>query len=101
MTRQGYSITEIALAVGVSDRTVSRYRLQLGLTKPPHVPWTEEEHAFAERLLQDGCPYREVARTLGRDYKTVMRHHPDYPRVPFNPIGGMWEIAERLGLALT
>jgi DNA invertase Pin-like site-specific DNA recombinase len=101
MTMQGHTIADIAAAIGCTARTVSRWRTRLGLTKPLAPPWTDEQDRLARNLLQDGCPYREVARTVHHDYKSVMYRFPDYPTTAHNPIAGMHAIAERLGLTLT
>lgn len=38
--------------------------------------WTPDLQARAEALLDDGCSYRETARTLGVDHTTVRDHLP-------------------------
>lgn len=38
--------------------------------------WTPELHERADRLLADGCSFREVARTLGCHYMTVNNRFP-------------------------
>ncbi|CPT94419.1 Transposase and inactivated derivatives%2C IS30 family [Mycobacteroides abscessus] len=79
LSRGGYTDQEIAVKLGVSDRTVLRDRKAAGLpVTPTPAPLTEEERATALRLLEDGANYREVARTIGRGRTTIKRAFPGY-----------------------
>ncbi|MET0725771.1 MAG: hypothetical protein ABWY36_05420 [Leifsonia sp.] len=70
---------EVAAQIGCTPRTISRIlRRQKVPPLQTNTPYTEEELAFAEALLRDGCPYTEVARTLGRDDEHLARLFPGY-----------------------
>jgi hypothetical protein len=106
MTLDGRSLREIAWATGVTDRTVSRYRTKLGIVVPrPVREFTDDELRLIRSLLDDECPWREVARTVGVYYKGLQaRFAPEYPNHPkrmCNPVAGMWKVARELGLELT
>ncbi|MET0887686.1 MAG: helix-turn-helix domain-containing protein, partial [Mycetocola sp.] len=64
----GHSAAEIAAEMGVTTRTVTRWRREAGLTRqlPDFAarPVPAERLAQAERLLEDGAPAFEVAKTL-------------------------------------
>lgn len=77
LTRNGYSTNQIAVIVGTTPRTVVRLRAAAGVSKPSAgPPMTDAEIARAKALLDDGCSYREVARTLGRAEGTIARRFP-------------------------
>lgn len=79
LTRGGYTDREIAVWLGVSERTVLRDRKTAGLPiTSTTAPLTEVERATALRLLEDGANYREVARTIGRGRTTIKRAFPGY-----------------------
>lgn len=77
-TNQGQSLTTIVSALGVTERTIHRDRVALGIagTNPPQLTATEK--ARARMLLDDGASYIETARTLGRSDKAIARHFPGY-----------------------
>lgn len=76
---EGMSTTEIASVVGIAPRTAQRIKERLKLTKPGHnIPLTEEELARAKALLDEGCSYKEVERTIGRSNITLRKHLPGY-----------------------
>jgi transposase len=77
LTRAGCTISQIAKSLGVTYRTIERDRLKLGLAKQPR-PMTEEELTWARAMLEDGCPYAEVARTLRRNVGTITDRFPGY-----------------------
>lgn len=80
LTRSGHSLSQIAMILGITRRSVERFRQLEGLTEgyvpPPEV--TEEEVERARLLLEDGASYKEVGRTLGRCYHTIQRRLPGY-----------------------
>ncbi|SKX80610.1 Transposase and inactivated derivatives, IS30 family [Mycobacteroides abscessus subsp. bolletii] len=79
LSRGGYTDQEIAVRLGVSDRTVLRDRKAAGLTiATTAVPLSDTERATALRLLEDGANYQEVARTIGRGRTTIKRAFPGY-----------------------
>lgn len=72
LTTAGYSAQMIARKLNISPRTVQRHRKQAGLADPRDLrPYTPAELEQIERLLEDGCSYSEVARTVGRKTKTI------------------------------
>jgi DNA-binding CsgD family transcriptional regulator len=78
LTKQGRTATEIADALGVTRRTVVRARRRAGIAQPVKPPLSDEERARARELLDDGASCTEVARTLGRNPKTILAHFPEY-----------------------
>lgn len=76
---EGKSLREAAVAAGCSPKHISRV-LRRNKVPPRTVvrPYTEEELAFAKMLLEDGAPYTEVARTIGRDDEHLARLFPGY-----------------------
>lgn len=79
LSRGGHTDQEIAVRLGVSDRTVLRDRKAAGLPVFPNgSPLTESERAAAIRLLNDGASYKETGRTIGRSANTIKRAFPGY-----------------------
>lgn len=77
LTRQGASISEIAVTLGITSRSVCRIRSELGANVGrPQAPLTETELRTAATLLDEGCPYSEVARTIGRAPRSIRRYFP-------------------------
>ena len=59
-------VREIASTIGCGERTVYRALSAEPRLIPRRAPsFTPEQEAFIVRLLEDGCPYTEVAKTLG------------------------------------
>lgn len=75
-----YTTAEIAARIGITPRSVLRAKVAAGLSRPPVPRFTIEEYCAAQKMLDDGAPYAEVARTLGRSHNTLVRHLPGYPR---------------------
>ena len=76
-TLQGASASEVAAIEGITRRSVERIRSELGVSlRPSPEPMTECELDTAAALLDDGCSYAEVARTLGRTPRAIRRHFP-------------------------
>lgn len=78
MVREGSSIAQIAAAVGVTERSVSRYKQALGLTQCStgyrRLPdgWKEQ----AEALFDEGYSQAGVADVVGVSVDTVAHHFP-------------------------
>lgn len=89
LTRAGLSLTQIADQLGVTDRTVSRDRQRLGIQQPTPPRLSAAEVEAARRLLDDGAPYSEVARTLGRSHSAIARRLPGYAWTPVQR--GQWQ----------
>jgi hypothetical protein len=83
LARNGWDDTRIARELALSTRTVLRYRHRLGLPVREQSPrLSASEIDAAQRLLDDGCSYGEVARTLGRCRATITKHFPGYEMSP-------------------
>ncbi len=79
LTWEGKSAREIAAILGISDRTVVRLRRSSGCSGGPaeaREPLPADYVAKAEAMLEDGCSYKEVARTLGCSHVWVARRFP-------------------------
>lgn len=76
MTQQGFSAREIARVLECSSRTVVRIRARLGITEPGPVPIPSEVLAAAEAMLEDQCPFSEIARTLPISVSTLAKRFP-------------------------
>lgn len=78
MTLEGLNAKEIAIRLGISRRQVLRLRRKTGVIRERAPVMTEEEIERARILLEDGCPYNEVARTLGRCPETIRNRFPGF-----------------------
>lgn len=78
LTRAGESAAQIAAKVGMTQRGVVRARGRLGVALPAQVWLTIEECQRIKTMLEDGCSYKEVARTLGRSETAIARRFPGY-----------------------
>ena len=78
LTRRGLTTAEVAAAVGISTRQVVRHRERAGISRGNPPPYSEEELQRARALLEAGCSYSEVGRTLGREPKAIARRYPGY-----------------------
>lgn len=67
----------IARILRVSEKVVRDVRKEAGLVTPKTQPLTEEQIAFAERLLRDGTSRREAARSIGCSSSQLNRVLPD------------------------
>lgn len=78
LTEAGWSASQIAREVFVTQRTVVRYRERLGIQQPHfgHHLLTPDDIAKAEGMFDDGCSAAEVARTLGFAPCTIIKHFP-------------------------
>lgn len=73
LTRDGFTLDQIAERLGVTHRTVSRDRLALGIAQPAVPSFTDDEYRRARALIDDGYSLMEVARTLHRDVNTICK----------------------------
>jgi hypothetical protein len=79
LTDIGLPASEIATKLGISPRTVARVRTRdKGYVNPEPMSACEIERAKA--MLEEGVCYTEVARTIGRSPKVVMKRVPGYRR---------------------
>src|SRR5690606_19285746 len=90
MTRNGLSARQTAGALGVAERTVVRDRRATGTAKPPRTALTPRQLEIAAQLLDDGCSYAEVARTVGASATTIAAHFPGKGWTPIQ--AGAWGI---------
>lgn len=75
----GLSLTEASKRLGCDPRQVSRYRRRAGRAQPAVQPHPAEHRELAARLIEDGCPISEVARTVNATHKTIRHWFPDAP----------------------
>ncbi|AYN59131.1 DNA binding protein [Arthrobacter phage Yang] len=68
------SLPELAAHFGVSERTASRVRRELGLNREHFL--TQERLARIEAMLDDGWSFKEIHRTEGVDEETLRLHFP-------------------------
>ena len=76
MTRQGMRAADIAARLGVCQSTVHKVREKTGNQVRTMRPFTADEIAQAEQMLDDGCSYNEVGRTLGRQGHVIAKRWP-------------------------
>lgn len=77
-----WSAVRFARHLGVSDRTIVRWRAQDGISRRlPARRYTPEDREMARRLADERCPIAEIARTVGCDESTIRRWLPDYPGI--------------------
>ncbi|HEY2066352.1 MAG TPA: helix-turn-helix domain-containing protein [Gemmatimonadaceae bacterium] len=76
LTHEGRTAKAIAVALGITPRTVQRIRGDLGIAKPKPPILTDDEKRLAATLLDDGASYEEVARTIGRSAHAVRLAFP-------------------------
>lgn len=76
LSHRGVPVAEIASQLGISQTHVYRIRAQRIGAKTPRRNLSAEEIATAQRLLDEGASYAEVARTLGRERSVIRRRFP-------------------------
>lgn len=89
LTRLGFTAGEISAQLGITKRQVARIRAKAGIAQQKAPLLTSEELRTAVELLDSGCSYSEVGRTLGRSESAIARHFP----------GRGWEKGEGARLA--
>jgi transposase len=101
LERSGMTAREIAERLGVATRTVVRWRNRLHLS---HVAtaatFTDEQRELARRLIEDGCSFQEVARTVGVSHWTIRRWFPDTPAWTRQQIGEHAALMRRMNRTL-
>ena len=104
MEAAGMDTETIAAVLQVSVRSVMRYREELGLTQPrPAREWTDAELRLITNLLDDGCPYAEVARTIPGVTVCMLQHQFPGRGASGSPLGNghHMRLAEALGLGMS
>lgn len=78
MVEEGATIAQVAEAMGVTERSVSRYKLALGLTQchTGYRPLPEGWKDRAEALFEEGYSQGAVAELTGVSVDAVARHFP-------------------------
>jgi DNA-binding NarL/FixJ family response regulator len=76
LSRRGVPIEQIAEQLGISVTHVSRIRARQRKSKQSRRSFTAEEIVIIEEMLNDGCSYAEVARTINRAPKSIRRRWP-------------------------
>lgn len=83
LTREGWTAPKIAKELGISQRTVQRWRRAGGVAvvDDPRTRWraTPEWKEAAAKLIDEGYPMQDVAALTGVSTKTVKRHFPHSP----------------------
>lgn len=72
----GVPVTHLAARFGVSATSISVWRKAAGVARPANQKLSTEQLELAEQLLEDGCSYAEVARTVGVTPPCLMRRFP-------------------------
>lgn len=75
LKKAGRESVEIARLLGCTDTTVYRVLRKSGMAAPKP-SFTEEEERFILMLLEDGCPYTEVAVTVGSTRHIIEHRWP-------------------------
>lgn len=75
--KSGLNTKEAARALGLSERSVLRWQLRLGLREPKPAPVLEEGwEERAEALLEEGAPYSAVSDILGVSRSRIRKTFP-------------------------
>lgn len=82
LTAAGVGTVELAARYGVTRRTIGRVREAHGVSKPPKPRYSAELLESARELLEDGCSYNEVGRTLDIAPQNLARRLPGYAWPP-------------------
>lgn len=78
LTKAGKTAPQIAEQLGITARTVTRARVRLGIAQPARPMLTGKQIAAAFALLEDGCSYKEAARTVGTSISALSNRFPDH-----------------------
>ncbi|QGZ16925.1 helix-turn-helix DNA-binding domain protein [Arthrobacter phage LittleTokyo] len=74
---RGTTVREAAEILGVSQRTVNRLRVRLGIAQGSCRRPTPEQLEHARQLLEDGASMTDAARSAGVEFQTLKRRWPD------------------------
>jgi transposase-like protein len=95
----GWSASRIAEEIGVSYRTVQRWRSASGrlkATPAPRHPMSDRERALA--MIRDGAPFREAGKAVGVTEQTLHRWFPEERAWSKSQAGQYGQMSRRLGL---
>lgn len=96
----GASSAEIAGILGVSTRTVTRWRHDAGCSHAPAADVRDMSvRERARRLLDDGASFADAAATVGVARSTLRRWFPDVPAWTRSQTG-QWSVLLRQGEAV-
>ncbi|TXH58301.1 MAG: hypothetical protein E6Q97_02545 [Desulfurellales bacterium] len=76
LTARGWTAKQISENLGLTERTVQRYRKSAGISEPPLPRVSDAQFDAALRLLEDGAPYSEAAATVGCSAHALRRRFP-------------------------
>lgn len=103
MESSGMTLAQIGEAMGVSSRTVHRYRIRGGICPPPQgdgVKATPEWKERVRELLAEDYSHRAIAQITGVNPKTVARHFPGtaWKRQQISEMGKATQMLNRIGV---
>jgi AraC-like DNA-binding protein len=100
LDRQGLTITQIAASMGVTRRSVQRYRAALGIQRPVR-RITDDDRQLIEDMLADECPIKEIARTLGFSADYLYQRYRGRSACRGGSLTSVRNLQRQLGLLLT
>ncbi|NWL34456.1 hypothetical protein [Paenarthrobacter nitroguajacolicus] len=71
----GEPLASIAEALSCSISSVIKIRHELGISDHSKAKLPEDVKRRIETMLDDGCPFAEITRTLGVTHETLKRHY--------------------------
>lgn len=71
----GDTLASIAEALGCSISSIIKIRHELGISDHNKARLTEDAKRRIEAMLDDGCSFAEITRTLGISHETLKRHY--------------------------
>lgn len=80
LTDLGWSAREISRELGITMRSVTRFRQLLGIQRPAAIPYTPEEDRWIRMALEDGMSFGEIARTLDRNVDYISKKYKGLSR---------------------
>jgi IS30 family transposase len=103
MERSGMTMDQIGEAIGVSTRTVHRYRVRGGICSPTGgkgVKATPEWKEKVQKLLAEDYSHRAIAQLTGVCAQTVARHFPGtaWDRKQISEMGKATQMLNRIGV---
>lgn len=98
----GWGAKNIAAELGVTQRTITRWRASAGrLRRPAQTTHTNAERQQALNLIRGGAPFTEAAATIGVTNATIRRWFPDEPAWTKSQSGEYAVMVRRLNKILT
>jgi|GEM_PF-4508098 len=75
MSEAGETLAAIANALTCSISMVIKIRHELGISDHSKAKLPEDTKRRIEDMLNDGCPFAEITRTIGVTHETLKRHY--------------------------